>query len=119
MRTWSTYNSDYLVLTKNTTSGNVSAGHTFINDSIRTVCNLQGGKLRFLEATKDVPTVANQEKYQIPNGFRKVIDLYVTVQPDVDRPTIYMPEMVFDPSKWKLIKAYRLGTSDTPYFTYI
>lgn len=90
-----------------------------INDSIRTMCNLQGGKLRFLEATKTMQTVADQEGYQIPNGFRKLIDLYVEVPSSSERPTVYMPEMVFDPTKWKLIKAYRLGTSDTPYFTYV
>lgn len=91
-----------------------------LNDSIRTICNLQGGKLRFLEATKDMTTIEDQEAYQIPNGFRKLIDIYITnEQQDTDRPTIYMPEMVFDPTKWKLIKAYRLGSSDVPYFTYV
>lgn len=98
----------------------ISVLTTYINDSIRTICNLQGGKLRFLEATKNMSTVANQEGYQTPNGFRKLIDLYITLDSSVpSRPTIYMPEMVFDPTKWKLIKAYRLGTSDVPYFTYV
>lgn len=120
MRTWTTYNNQYQNLTKNNTSGNVTTGNEFINDSIRTICNLQGGKLRFLETTKDILTVANEEKYQVPNGFRKIIDLYVTLQTGSPvRPTIYMPEMVFDPSKWKLIKAYQLGTGDVPYFTYV
>jgi len=27
--------------------------------------------------------------------------------------------MIFDPTKWKLVKAYKLGTSDVPYFTYV
>lgn len=120
MRTWSTFNTQYQDLTKNNTTANVTAGNQFVNDSIRTICNLQGGKLRFLEATKDILTVADQEKYQTPNGFRKIIDLYITLDSaSPSRPTIYMPEMVFDPTKWKLIKAYRLGTSDVPYFTYV
>ncbi len=92
---------------------------TNINNSINTICNLQGGKLRFLEATKDMETVANQETYQIPNGFRKLIDMYIYSGTGTSSDTIYMPEMVFDPTKWKLIKAYRLGTSDVPYFTYV
>ncbi len=33
--------------------------------------------------------------------------------------TIYSPEMVFDPTKWKRILQYRLGTGDVPYFTYV
>lgn len=91
-----------------------------VNDSIRTICNLQGGKLRFLEATKDMLTVANQETYQIPNGFRKLIDMYVySDDGSGTKSTIYSPEMVYDPTKWKLIQQYRLGTSDTPYFTYV
>lgn len=91
-----------------------------VNDSIRTMCNLQGGKLRFLEATKDMVTVADQEGYQIPNGFRKLIDVYIYSGPTGSpTDTLYMPEMIFDPTKWKLIKAARIGTSDVPYFTYV
>lgn len=92
---------------------------TNINNSINTICNLQGGKLRFLESTKDMTTVASQESYQIPNGFRKLIDMYIYSGSGSASDTIYMPEMIFDPTKWKLIKAYRLGTSDVPYFTYV
>jgi len=90
-----------------------------INDSIKTICNLQGGKLRFLESTKDMTTVASQESYQIPNGFRKIIDMYIYSGSGSSTDTIYAPEMVFDPTKWKLIKQYRLGESDVPYFTYV
>jgi hypothetical protein len=92
---------------------------TYINDSIRTVCNLQGGKLRFLESTKQIYTVAGQETYQIPNNFRKLIDMYVYSGTGGSSDTLYMPEMVYDPTKWKLIKAYRLGTQNVPYFTYV
>jgi len=90
-----------------------------INDSIRTMCNLQGGKLRFLEATKDIYTVANQEAYQIPNGFRKLIDMYVYSGSGSSTNTVYAPEMVFDPIRWKNIIQYRLGSQDVPYFTYV
>lgn len=91
-----------------------------LNDSIRTICNLQGGKLRFLEATKDMYTVADQETYQIPNGFRKLIDMYIySGDGSSSSDTIYSPEMVYDPTKWKLILQYRLGTQDVPYFTYV
>lgn len=90
-----------------------------MNDSIRTICSLQGGKLRFLEATTDMSTVANQESYQIPNKFRKLIDLYIYSGSGSSTDTIYSPEMVFDPTRWKLIKQYRLGSQDVPYFTYV
>lgn len=91
-----------------------------VNDSIRTICNLQGGKLRFLESIKDMYTISNQETYQIPNGFRKLIDMYVYSGDGLSSTdTIYSPEMVYDPTKWKLILQFRLGTQDVPYFTYI
>lgn len=119
MRTYTSYLSDYKKFTNNQETANETLGATLINDSIRTICNLQGGKLRFLEATKDMTTVASQESYQIPNGFRKLIDMYIYSGSGSSSDTIYMPEMVFDPTKWKLIKAYRLGESDVPYFTYV
>lgn len=93
---------------------------TNVNDSIRTICNLQGGKLRFLESTKDMLTVANQEAYQIPNGFRKLVDLFITnAGSNPATNTIYLPQMIFDPTKWKWVKALKLGYSDVPYFTYV
>jgi hypothetical protein len=110
--------STYSTLTDDSTE-NQTVGAQYINDSIRTICNLQGGKLRFLEATKDMVTVANQEGYQIPNGFRKLIDMYIYSGVGISSDTIYAPEMIFDPTKWKLIKQYRLGTADVPYFTYV
>lgn len=90
-----------------------------MNDSIRTICSLQGGKLRFLEATANMSTVASQEGYQIPNKFRKLIDLYIYSGSGSSSDTIYAPEMVFDPTRWKLIKQYKLGEQDVPYFTYV
>lgn len=91
-----------------------------INDSIRTICNLQGGKLRFLEATKDMATVADQESYQIPNGFRKLIQIWVySGSTGSSTDTIYTPEMVYDPIRWTTILQFRYGTQDVPYFTYV
>ena len=93
-----------------------------MNDSIRTMCNLQGGKLRFLEDTEDMATVANQERYQIPNKFRKLIQIGVYSGSDpsaTSTDTLYSPEMVYDPTKWMLIKQFRYGVQDVPYFTYV
>lgn len=120
MRTYTKYLSDFGKLTNNTETGNLTLGGTLINDSIRTICNLQGGKLRFLEATKSMYTVADQETYQIPNGFRKLIDMYVySGSGSSSSDVIYSPEMIFDPTKWKLILQYKLGTQSVPYFTYV
>jgi hypothetical protein len=91
----------------------------FNNDSIRVICNLQGGKLRFLESTANMSTVASQEAYQIPNKYRKLIDMYVYSGSGSSSDVIYSPEMIFDPVRWKLVLQYRLGESDVPYFTYV
>lgn len=91
----------------------------YANDSILTICNLQGGKLRFLEATKDLVTVASQPSYQIPAKFRKLIDMYIYSGSGGSSDTIYSPEMIFDPTKWKLVQQARYGESSTPYFVYV
>ena len=119
MRTFTTFSTQYQGLTNNYTPQNITQGNIYINDSIRTICNLQGGKLRFLETTKNMYTVGGQEAYQMPNGFRKLIDMYIYSGTGGTNNTIYSPEMVFDPTKWKRILQYRLGQGDVPYFTYV
>lgn len=116
-----TYTGSKNIYTKWTdnSSANQSQFDVTFNDSIRTVCNLQGGKLRFLEATKDMTTVASQASYQIPNKFRKLIDLYVYSSTGGSSDTIYTPEMIFDPTKWKQVLQARYGSSSTPYFAYV
>jgi hypothetical protein len=118
MRTYTTFLQDYLSLTDNS-EANQTMGAIYTNDSIRTICNLQGGKLRFLEATKTMTTVANQETYQIPNGFRKLIDMYIYDGAGASDDTIYAPKMIFDPTIWKRILQSHLGTQQVPYFTYV
>lgn len=118
MKSLTTLQNLYVKFTRNSTSANQTLGTEFINDSIRTICSLQGGKLRFLEATETMTTVADQEAYYIPNKFRKLIDMYVR-DGSSSTSQIYMPEMIFDPTKWKLVLAYKLGTNSYPYFTYV
>ena len=103
----------YGSLTNNTASSNLTLGDQLINQSIRTIATLNNGNWWWLEKTYDVTTVASQNGYEIPNIIRKLIDLYITVGTQ-----IYMPEAVFDADKWKLVLAYKLGTSDVPRFYY-
>jgi len=119
MKTYSQLLSQYQVATNDTSSDNQTNGAVYLNDSNRTICNLQGGKLRFLETTTDMTTVASQETYQIPNKYRKLIDLYVYSGSGSSSDTIYAPYMVFDPTIWKRILQYRMGTQDVPYFSYV
>jgi hypothetical protein len=119
MKTYTNMRDQYGQLTKNTTTLGLTNGDIYINDSIRVICNLQGGKLRFLESTTDLTTVASKSSYEIPNKYRKLIDIYIYSGNGSSSDTIYMPEMIYDPTKWKLIKASKLGESDVPRFVYI
>jgi hypothetical protein len=119
MYTYTKLKNLYINLTNDTSAANDSLGEQLNNDSIRTICNIQGGKLRFLESTSNMTTVANQETYQIPNKYRKLIDAYIYSGSGSSSDTIYSPTMIFDPTKYKLVLQYRLGTSDVPYFMYV
>ena len=119
MKTYSLLLSQYGSIINDTSSAAQTLGATFINDSIRAITNLQGGKLRFLESTHEMSTEANQQTYQIPNKYRKLIDLYVYSGSGSSSDTIYAPTMIFDPTVWKRILQYRMGTQDVPYFTYV
>lgn len=119
MTSYSQLLTQFQSITNNTQTSNQTFGAIVINDSIQTICNLQGGKLRFLESTSNMSTVANQETYQIPNKYRKLIDMYVYSGAGSSSDTIYAPVMVFDPVRWKTILQTRLGTQDVPYFTYV
>ena len=118
MRTYTTFRNDYGSMTNNTEAGNLTLGDKFINDSIRTVCNLQGGRLRFLEATKDMTTVASQAFYQIPNGFRKLMSIVVWSEATTAG-IPYTPEMIFDPTIWNKVQQLKLGQGSLPYYTYV
>jgi len=119
MKTYTTLRNLYGSMTNNSQTANLTLGDQFINDSIRTICNLQGGKLRFLESTTNMATVINQETYQIPNKYRKLMDIYVYSGSGSSSDTIYAPTLVFDPTLWKRILQYRMGTQDVPYFIYV
>ncbi len=121
MRTWNTYKNNTASFCNINTSDTTAMAliGTNINDSIRTICNLQGGKLRFLESTSDMTTVANQQTYQIPNKYRKLIDMYIYDGSGSSTDTIYAPRMIFNPTLWKNVLQSHLGTQEVPYFTYV
>jgi len=102
----------YQTLT-DTSSDNVTLGNQRINDSIRTVCNIRGGKWWFLETVKTLNTVASQQAYQIPQGLRKVMDVTVTVGTQ-----LYPTTVVYDDETWNRIISANLGESDVPMFVY-
>jgi hypothetical protein len=119
MRSYTSFLNDYIRLTNQSATANQTIGIEFINDSIRTISNLQGGKLRFLESPTDMTTVASQETYQIPNKYRKLIDMYIYSGAGSTSDTIYSPRMIFDPTIWKRILQSHLGSTDVPWFTYV
>jgi|TARA_R100001530_G_scaffold2201_5_gene3707 hypothetical protein len=101
--------------TKNASSGNLTHLDELINDSIRAIATLNGGKWWWLETTETLSTVATQNNYQIPNPIRTFIDLYITLTGGT---TIYSPQPVYDSKLWKRILAANLGDSDVAQFYY-
>ena len=108
----------YQTFTKNTSADNQTLGATNLNDSIRTVCSINGGKWPFLEVEETIQTIANRESVTVPNNIRKVMSFrYVQgTLPNSDANVI--PRMLFDSAAWERVLAARLGTSSWPAFAY-
>lgn len=119
MKSYTTLITDYKTLTQNTTTENETLGQQLINDSIRTVANMRGGRWPWLEIVVNVPTIAGQEYVQIPANIEKIADLYVTVGANPSTNVVYTPVAIFDSKRWKYIIASRLGFNDNPYFYYV
>lgn len=113
MKSYTTSRNLYGSLTNNTQTANLTLGDQLINDSIRTVCNIRGGRWWFLEKLKTLSTVADQQPYQIPGTIRKVIDVFITVGTQ-----IYPTQVVYDDATWVNILSANLGSSDVPQFVY-
>lgn len=118
MRTWTTYQSDYIAGTNNDTD-NVNRGKIWINDSIRAISSIRNGKWKWLEDFRIIDTVALQQDYQVPNIFRKLVDLWITIGNDPTTNSFYMPIPIYDPVQWKFVLASRLGFSDYTRFYYL
>lgn len=101
---------------QSTDADNTATLLQFWNDSRRTVASIGGGKWPWLEIEEQVNTVGNQEYVQIPNHIRRVVS--VRQENGSSNVVVYLPSMIFDPTKWDLIIAARIGTSDVPYFVY-
>lgn len=119
MKTYTQSIREIQAISQNNTVQALTQFKIWYNQSLRVIASLRNGRWYWLETTEDVATVGGQRDYQIPNRFRKLVDLYVTVGNDSNTNTIYMPRAVFDPNRWKLILAAHLGTSQVPYFYYV
>lgn len=113
MKSFTTMRNLYGSMTNNIETANLTLGDQLINDSIRTVCNIRGGRWWFLERVKTLSTVASQQAYQIPGTLRKVIDVTVTVGTQ-----LYPTTVIYDDTTWNQILAANLGESDVPQFVY-
>lgn len=89
----------------------------FWNDSRRTVASLNGGKWPWLEIEEEVNTVTDQEYVEIPNHIRRVVAVRQQNGAGTSA-VVYLPQLIFDPTKWDYIIASKLGTNEVPYFVY-
>jgi len=118
MITWTNALEMYTSLTKNTSASNLVFGAQTLNDSIRTVCSINGGKWPFLEVEETVQTVADQAFITLPNNIRKVMSFRYTQGLNPNTDATYTPKMLFDSEAWERILSARLGTSNYPLFGY-
>lgn len=95
-----------------TDTTNIDLLMQFWMDSVRTMCNLRGGKWWFLETTETCLTNTSVD-VQIPATIRKLMSVTVTVGT-----TVYTPTPVHDVGMWNRLLAANLGTSDKPMYWY-
>lgn len=108
----------YQRYTKNTSTDNQTLGAISLNDSIRTVCSINGGKWPFLEVEEVVQTIADREYVTIPNNIRRVMSFRYVQGDNPNTDANIIPRMVFDSESWERVLAARLGTSSWPTFAY-
>lgn len=108
----------YQTFTKNSSPENQTLGAQQINESIRTICAINGGKWPFLEVEQEVQTVANQEFVTVPTKIRTVMSFRYTQGDNPNTDATYVPRMIFDSEAWERVLAARLGTSNWPWYAY-
>jgi len=99
-------------------TANTTLLQQFYNDSIRTVCSINGGKWPFLETEAEVQTVADRNFITIPDKIRRVMSWRFTQGSDPDTDATWVPKMIFDSELWERILSARLGTSSWVWFAY-
>ena len=87
----------------------------WINDTMHSAYGTNGGKMKFLEATKDITTAASTARYALPGNCRRIMT--VTTTPDSGA-TIYRPRPVDDPDYWNYLQSRNAGDSDITQFYY-
>ena len=89
-----------------------------LNDSIRTICSINGGKWPFLEVEEVVQTIADREYVTIPNNIRRVMSFRYVQGENPNTDANIIPRVIFDSEAWERVLAARLGTSSWPWFAY-
>jgi hypothetical protein len=101
----------YGELTLDDSAENKANGLRLINENIRQVCSEH--QYDFLEKTKTYSTVADQQFYDLPADYNKLISLYVAVGT-----TRYVPREVPTRRFWDELNS-QPSTSDEPYYRFI
>jgi hypothetical protein len=118
MLTYSGLLARYKILTKNNSSENETLGAAYINESIRAICAINGGKWPFLELQETTQTIAGREYVTIPNNIRTVMSFRYVQGDDPNTNTTFIPRVLFDSQAWESVLALHLGNSNWPWFAY-
>lgn len=98
-------------ITNDDSSNNKAYGLRLINENIRQVCSEH--QFDFLEKTKTYSTVADQQFYDLPADYNKMISLYVEVSS-----TRHVPKEVPTRDFWDRVNS-QSSSSDEPYYRFI
>lgn len=112
MKSYTTLRNLYGSLTQNTTSGNLTLGDQFINDSYRYVLGSQ--PWWFLDKSETDTTVANQQFYQLPNDWTQLNTVTVAVGS-----TNYIPKEAPSREFWDLLNQAPNVKADIPEWFFI
>jgi len=92
----------------------------YFNNSIKTVATKRKGKWSWLFKAYDIPTIAGQRGYPIPQRIRRLSSLILSISSNSETSTTrYQPTPIFDQNAWNRVLVSNLGESDWPMFYFI
>lgn len=98
-------------LTNDSSANNLSLGTRQMNEYIKRICSLK--PWGFLEKTRSLSQVADQQFYELPNDLQKIESVYVTVGT-----TRVTPSLIIDREKWDDLNSGS-SSGNTPQFYYL
>ena len=112
MLTFSQLSTLYQTLTNDTSSQNQTDGSTWMNQNYRQICGVR--PWYWLETSSTAVTVANQQGYDLPYDYDKLIDVYQVVGAYK-----YVPREIVSQDDWDRLNQQQQYQSNYPVYYHI